>query len=180
VGFEDTLAADLAAEGVPEAEHVAGVAARMPGKRVSAGALFRDAAGRVLVLEPTYKPRWEIPGGVVEAGEEPFAACVREVREELGVDLAVGGLLVVDWAPAWGVWGDSVNFVFDGGVLDGAALRDAVPQADEVRAWRFEPLDVVARHVGPAMARRLSAAWTAASASPRHPEYLRFGRRLGP
>ena len=46
----------------PEAEHVAGIAARMPRTRVSAGALYRDGAGRILVVEPTYKPTWEIPG----------------------------------------------------------------------------------------------------------------------
>ena len=50
----------------PEREFVPGIAARMPRKRVSAGALFRDAAGRILVVEPTYKDSWEIPGGIVE------------------------------------------------------------------------------------------------------------------
>ena len=54
--------------------------------RVAAGALFLDAEGRVLLVHPTYKDTWDIPGGYVERGESPAAACRREVLEELGID----------------------------------------------------------------------------------------------
>jgi 8-oxo-dGTP diphosphatase len=50
---------------------------------VSAGALFVDEYDRVLLVEPTYKSYWDIPGGYVEPGESPLAACAREVHEEL-------------------------------------------------------------------------------------------------
>lgn len=40
-------------------------------KRMAAGVLFRDVLGRVLLVEPSYKPNWEIPGGAVEADEPP-------------------------------------------------------------------------------------------------------------
>jgi 8-oxo-dGTP pyrophosphatase MutT (NUDIX family) len=53
-------------------------------KRMTAGMLFRDKAGRVLPLEPSYKPNWEIPGGAVEADECPWATATREFTEELG------------------------------------------------------------------------------------------------
>ncbi|WP_169813104.1 NUDIX domain-containing protein [Nocardia jejuensis] len=66
---------------------------------MGAGLLFVDELGRVLLVEPTYKDHWELPGGVVEGGESPGAAAVREVREELGLDVPLGQLLVVDWVP---------------------------------------------------------------------------------
>lgn len=56
---------------------------------VVAGALY-DEQGRILITQrPAGKAlagRWEFPGGKIDAGEEPYAALVRELREELGVE----------------------------------------------------------------------------------------------
>lgn len=43
----------------------------------AAGALIRDQQGRILLVEPTYKDHWEIPGGVIEVGETPSQGCAR-------------------------------------------------------------------------------------------------------
>ncbi|GAA0533634.1 NUDIX hydrolase [Paractinoplanes ferrugineus] len=83
---------------------------------VAAGAVFRDAGGRIMMVRTSYKDAWEIPGGMVEDGETPSAACEREVREELGLEISVGQALIVDWAPH-PTQGDKLLFVFDGGTL---------------------------------------------------------------
>jgi ADP-ribose pyrophosphatase YjhB (NUDIX family) len=51
---------------------------------MAATAFFRDEQGRVLLVNPSYKETWDLPGGAVKAEESPHAACRREVAEELG------------------------------------------------------------------------------------------------
>jgi ADP-ribose pyrophosphatase YjhB (NUDIX family) len=61
--------------------------------RYASSALVFDEAGRVLLIKQNYGQRkYGVPGGVVEFGETPTEAAVREVREETGVDVALGPL----------------------------------------------------------------------------------------
>ncbi|WP_300012131.1 NUDIX hydrolase [Pseudonocardia sp.] len=122
----------------------------------AAGALFVDDEGRVLIVEPTYKPRWEIPGGQVERGETPREACLRELREELGLDLPLGRLLVVDWAPH--VRDEHVRFVFDGGTLTDAQLDGIELTTGELASWAFLPPDELFVMLTPRLVRRVTAA----------------------
>src|SRR5271166_1724851 len=70
----------------------------LPTIPVSAGALIFDQTGRLLILKPTYKTGWTIPGGVMEAdGETPWEACRREVREECGIEVRRSRLACMDF-----------------------------------------------------------------------------------
>jgi 8-oxo-dGTP diphosphatase len=139
---------------VPEGEFVTAVA------RSASGALFLDTAGRVLIVEPTYKDYWEIPGGMLEVGETPSQACAREVEEELGLTVRPGRLLVVDWAPH-PVLGDRVLFVFDGGTLDAAQLAAISLQVEELASYALVAPDDIGARLIPRLARRVTAALTA-------------------
>ena len=95
--------ADDAAYEDSEQGYAAGLRAwdGLPGIPASSGALIRDSRGRILVLKPTYKSGWTIPGGVMEAnGETPWEACQREVFEETGLRVSAGRLAAVDTRPA--------------------------------------------------------------------------------
>ncbi|SNT27649.1 8-oxo-dGTP pyrophosphatase MutT, NUDIX family [Asanoa hainanensis] len=126
--------------------------------RAAAGVLFRDSAGGVLLVRPTYESGWEVPGGSVEADESPLAAARREVREELGVDFPVGRLLVVDWVEPSPPWDAGLMFVFSGGTLDAAAVARIVLPADELSSFAFVPLAALDDHLRPRLARRVRAA----------------------
>ncbi len=140
----------------------------------AAGALFFDEAGRVLLVEPTYKSHWEIPGGVIEQGETPAEACRREVEEELGLRREPGRLLVVDWAPRDDQ--DRVLFVFEGGTITDPA--EIHLQAAELRSYEFVTPEVAQRRLIPRLARRIEEALRARESG--ETRYLEHGVRHKP
>lgn len=163
----------LRAEGLIVTQHGVGgivqqpaapLASSMARSALAAGALFVDDQDRVMLVRPTYKPYWDIPGGYVEPGESPYAACVREVAEELGIRPPIGDLLVVDWAPHPDD-GDKLLFVFDGGRLDAAALDAIRLQETELSEYRYVGVDQVDELTVPRLARRLQSALPARRAA---------------
>ena len=142
----------------PYPRHVSDPTSAFATPRVAAGALFLDPAGRVLLVHPTYKDSWDIPGGYVEQGESPAAGCRREVAEELGLDRQPRRLLAVDWAPHERE-GDKLLFLFDCGDLadDQARIRLDPTELDR---WQWVALDQLADYVIPRLARRIRTAAT--------------------
>jgi len=132
--------------------------AMQPRKRVSADVVLRDGAGRVLLVDPRYKPDWDVPGGMAEANEPPDAAAERELREELGLDLQVGRLLCVDWVPPHGPWDDLLAFVFDGGQLTDEQVAGLELRDGELIAFEFCAVEEAARRLRQYVWRRMVAA----------------------
>jgi 8-oxo-dGTP pyrophosphatase MutT (NUDIX family) len=128
----------------------------LPAKRMGAGVLICDDQGRVLLVEPTYKDYWEIPGGAVEADESPRSAAAREVEEELGLRIEVGRLLCLEWQGPEPGRSESLMLVYDGGVLDDtSAIR--LP-ADELASYAFlDPVELEGVTL-PRLVRRVRAA----------------------
>lgn len=127
-----------------------------PRKRLIAHALVTDAAGRVLLCETTFKPDWELPGGIVEPGESPAAGCAREMTEEMGWGPPLGGPLVVDWLRPYLGWEDAVELVFSSAVVADADRGRLVPDGFEVRALHWvapDDLDAVMTPFGAARVR---------------------------
>ncbi|MEV8038607.1 NUDIX hydrolase [Streptomyces sp. NPDC086182] len=133
--------------------------AGLPRVLVGAAALFRDAEGRVLLVEPNYRDGWTLPGGTVESddGESPRQGARRETAEEIGLDVELGRLLAVDW-----VQGSArpplVAYLYDGGVLGERDLKAIRLQEEELLSWRLVPREELAEHLPGASGRRVLAA----------------------
>jgi len=133
-------------------------AAELPAIPASAGALIFDQAGRLLILKPTYKKGWTIPGGVMEAdGETPWDACRREVREECGLEVSGGRLACVDFRPSRLERSGGIRFLFDCGPADDAALAAITVQPEEIEEHRLLPLDAALPLLRPPIRRRVRA-----------------------
>ena len=147
----------------------------LPKKRLIAHVLLRDLQGRVLLCETQFKPDWELPGGIVEPYETPRQGAIREVTEELGITLAIGRLLLVDWMPPYLGWDDAIEMIFDGGVVSEDDLAAWSLQPTEIKRVALVDLETAAGLVTPIAHRRLVLA---ASLGPDEMAYSEDGRTV--
>ncbi|WP_422934885.1 NUDIX domain-containing protein [Sinomonas sp. P47F7] len=130
----------------------------LPRRRVAAGLVIRDGDGRVLVVKPNYKDGWLLPGGTVDPGEAPRTAARREGREELGLDIEPGALLLVAHSAFPDPIGDGLSFLYDGGQLPEGA--EVVLQEEELTEWKFLADEDFASHFGAHGAQNVRSALT--------------------
>ena len=133
--------------------------ASLPTKRMAAGALFVNEKNQILLVHPTYKPRWEIPGGITEVDESPRLCTQREVLEEIGIDRAIGRLLVVDYQSRVGVKTESLMFVFDGGVLSEEDIASIQLQEVELDGFEFFSVDALPDAMSGTLRKRVQRAF---------------------
>jgi 8-oxo-dGTP diphosphatase len=111
----------------------------MSDRVVVAGALYDR--GRLLAARRSAPPelagRWELPGGKLEPGEEPEQALVRELREELGVEVEPMERIPGEWTLKPGY----VLRVWTARLLSGEPLP--LEDHDELRWLRPDELDTV-------------------------------------
>lgn len=131
-------------------------------KRMSAGVLFHGSDDRVLLVEPSYKPHWDIPGGAVEADEAPWTTAVRETREEIGLSLPLGSLLVIDYVPTGDRMPEGLAFVFDGGFVSDREVEKLPLTDSEIVSVGLYSMEVVAKKTKPSLAARIRTAIDAA------------------
>ncbi|CAL9395232.1 MULTISPECIES: NUDIX domain-containing protein [Streptomyces] len=122
--------------------------AGLPRVLAGAAAVFRDAGGRVLLVEPNYREGWTLPGGTIEsdAGETPRRGAWRETLEEIGLDARIGRLLAVDWSSGAGR-PPIVAYLYDGGVLSEDDLKAIRLQEEELLSWRLVPREELGDHL---------------------------------
>lgn len=127
----------------------------LPKKRVGAGVAIIDEYLRILLVEPTYKDTWEVPGGTVELGESPREGARRECFEELGFNVEIGGLLAIDWVTQGRTSGDGLMLMYATGPVDSSQI---ILPPEELRFWEWCDRFAVSARVKDFQALRIFAA----------------------
>lgn len=132
----------------------------LPRKRMASGALFFNARGEILIVKPLYRPDWLIPGGVTEEDESPRMGCARETREEIGLEVSIGRVLCVEYQARSGPKTESLQWVFDGGILSETQISRIRLLDGELGEFRFagreEALQLLNRSLGRRVAHALA------------------------
>ncbi|MFF4031479.1 NUDIX domain-containing protein [Streptomyces sviceus] len=153
--------------------------AGLPRILAGAAALFRDASGRVLLVEPNYREGWALPGGTIESdeGETPRQGARRETLEEIGLDRDLGRLLAVDWVYR-PTWPPLVAYLYDGGVLGEEDLKAIRLQEEELLSWRLVAQEELTEYLPDGLGRRVLVALDVLAEGSGTAE-LENGRRVG-
>ena len=153
----------------------------LPTVPVSAGALIFDDRRRLLILKPTYKSGWTIPGGVMaDDGESPWQACQREVREECGLEVTSGRLACTDFRPRRDGNPGGIRFLFDCGALPDSEFARIVLQPEEISEHRLVPMTEALNLLRGPIRRRVYAVRKRNGARRQHAAvYLENGRPVG-
>jgi len=113
---------------LPEPVRQRAVRVASPSYTLGAQARVERDDGRVLLVKAAYRWRWGMPGGLMDAGEGPENAAVREVREETGLEIVVEPepLVLVETRM------QRVNFIFDARPAPGVDPDAIAAQASEI------------------------------------------------
>jgi len=108
--------------------------ARLEKRASSAGVALYDANERVLIVKAHYKKYWSFPGGIIDSGETPRQAAIRETHEEVGLSVNIDTLvfrLVVNRASSIA---QTYQFVFESRV-DASVLDHVLIDNKEIESY---------------------------------------------
>jgi 8-oxo-dGTP diphosphatase len=149
---------------------------QLPMKRMASAALFLNEEYEILIVEPLYRENWLLPGGIIEDGESPRQACIREVKEELGLHIDARKLLCVDYKKQQGTRKEGIEFVFFGGILERKTIQQIQLQADELKKSLFARKEKALKLLNPWSSRRLP--WIIWALEEETTVYLEDGEKL--
>ena len=118
----------------------------LPAKRMGAGIILINDQNKIIVVKPTYKPHWEIPGGVVEKDESPLGGAVREVGEELGLTISPDRVTFasLDYIAAGGEKTEALMFLFATRVSDELIAKIRLDRREVSEFKLIDPSDATA------------------------------------
>jgi 8-oxo-dGTP diphosphatase len=123
-----------------------------PKKQMASGAIIYDSYGKILIVKPSYKNCWHLPGGVIEEFESPYSACVREVKEETNLSIVPKKLKAINHLGIESEKVDALVFIFDCGSICQYEKESIRVPAQEIEEYRFIDNREIAQYLDVRMA----------------------------
>lgn len=137
----------------------------LPKKRMAAGVIFLNEKKKILILKPSYKDYWSIPGGVIEKDESPRNAALREVKEEIGLDSKSMQFVCLDYMSpqnsGYSTKDENIQFIFYGGVLTAEDIKGIKLDEEEISEYKFVSKEEAIKSVSDRLANRLKPCFEA-------------------
>lgn len=137
----------------------------LPKKRMASGVILLNESGEILIVKPTYKDHWSVPGGVIDENESPRGAALREVKEEINLDLKGIRLLCLDYMSpqdsGYSTHDENIQFIFYGGIIDSEDLKKIQLPKEELSEYKFVSKEEVLKLVGDRLSNRLRPCFAA-------------------
>ena len=131
----------------------------LPQKRIAVAALFLNEQGQILILKNSYRKYWTLPGGVVDQDESLSLALIREVKEEINLDIIKFELAALDYCGPKLVKEilntESVQILFDCGIINQATELLIKIDNEEIVEYKFCSLEDALEILGKPIKRRL-------------------------
>ena len=140
---------------LPRAEYHAS----LPTKRSASGVLLFNQVGELFLVQPTYKPKWQLVGGVIDKFESPQQAAIREIKEEIGLDINQQlTLRLIDHCYRPIEKNESYQFIFSGGILNEAQVAAIKLAPEELKAYMFVKVENLESYISNHSFERISKA----------------------
>lgn len=110
--------------------------ATQPRRISSAAIMLENVHGELLIIKANYKPYWTLPGGVVDDGETPKQAAIREVQEEVGLKIEPATVEFIAVVDRISQTAQTYQFLFKA-QLPADALTQIVLQEAEIDEYMF-------------------------------------------
>lgn len=114
----------------------------LPKKRMGVGVLIFNGSGEILLVKPIYKDHWSFVGGVVDANESPRQACIREVKEEIDLDISPE-FVSISYYPETDEKTESLQFLFNAGKISQDQIDKIKIDQKEIGEYRFFKIEEI-------------------------------------
>jgi len=110
---------------------------KLPKKRSSSGVIIFDCEKRILLVKPSYRDDWLVPGGVDELNESPLNSSLREVKEEIGIDIEIDRLVTFDYNFAAENYLEGFKFTFVSKTISADQIERIKIDNNEITEYKF-------------------------------------------